>query len=243
MATLFTPIVQPDALLRRCPTVLRRPAPATARISAARVKRDLFGSGDKEESKKIFEREIAAHLKRVSNKWGFNFQTGQPMENHNQFQWERVPPTSAPCCFTRMVTLTSAAHTVPRSTAATTTREEDLLDRRAERENGINYNRARPLSPLLEDAACTTEATDCGEPERTYPLVLRGATSGSSSRSSSSAKSTQIQVKITDCFKERKRRSGGISKASPAKKARSMSPSATTSRTTATLLNNKPLTQ
>ncbi|XP_055538324.1 cyclin-dependent kinase inhibitor 1B [Wyeomyia smithii] len=203
-AKVLNPMVLPEIQQLRSPAVIRRTAPVTSRISADRVKRALFGPVDKEESKNIFERELGAHTKKVSDKWGFNFQTGLPMENHRQYQWERVPPTSAPVCFAGMVTLTPAAHVVPQSSTVS----ENLLDQRAERENCISFDRDVPLSPTLGIADTKLQRT-------------------SSSSRCSPTKSTIRQPKITDYLKERKRLSGNISKASPAKKARSTQSSST----------------
>lgn len=203
MAKVFNRMVLPEYQQLRSPAVMRRATPATSRISAARVKRDLFGPVDKAESKMIFEREIAAHNKQASDKWGFNFQTGQPMENHTQYQWERVPPATAPVCFYGMVTLTPAAHVIPQATGSAS---ENLLDERAERENCLI------LSPPAEVA-------DTGDAESSSTKRTR---SSSSSSSSPATKSANVQLKITDYLKERKRSSGGISKAPAAKKARSM---------------------
>lgn len=205
-------------------------------ISLARVKRNLFGPVDKQESKKFIDRELAAHNEALSKKWGFDFGTGQPLQKHEQFQWERVPPTSTPACFNGMMTITRVAHVVPPSS----TSSEDLLDQRAERENGNVYHRSILGSPA--SVSGSDSESDCSfDTVRTYPLVLRSetsaitataavtistATTATSSNSSSSfpasANRAKRQQRITDYLKERKRLSTSSPKSTVAKKARQM---------------------
>ncbi|XP_058831230.1 cyclin-dependent kinase inhibitor 1B [Topomyia yanbarensis] len=211
----------------------KRPTAKISSTSVARVKRDLFGPVDKEESNKIFKHALEVQNEMSSKKWGFDFRTGQPLDNHDRYQWERVANTSAPACFTG-ITLIRAAHVVSQTTS---TNSEDLLDQRAERENRINFNtETSPASPAGSDS----EMYSCG-PVRTYPLVLRSDTLtpidaatatiknttntrvSSSSSFSTSATRAQRQQRITDYLKERKRLSTGIPKVSLAKKARHMS--------------------
>lgn len=218
-------VYNPMILTLRSPAIGRRPA-ATARITAARVKRDLFGPVDKEDSKKFIERELAAQNEVLSKKWGFDFRSGEPLQNHEQYQWERVPPTSAPSCFVGgMVALTRAAHVI---TPASSTASEDLMDQRAERENGNCFSTTTATVTASSPAA----SSDSDEMDVvTHPLAKIGAslTSSSSSSSSFPASATRArrQQRITDYLKERKRLSSSAPKVALAKRARQMLSSGT----------------
>lgn len=205
----------------RSPAVVRKTISSS--ISLARVKRDLFGPVDKLESKNFIDRQLAAQNDVLSKKWGFDFTAGEPLQNHEQYQWERVPPTSAPACFTGMVTLTRVAHVVSQSA----TISEDLLDQRAERENGNLYRHQSSVSGSDSESDCSFETV------RTYPLVLRSETTASTTTATSiatastspfpaTANRVKRQQRITDYLKERKRLSTGTPKSSAAKKARQM---------------------
>lgn len=232
-ARVCNPMVLSEISKLRTPAVVRRPATAS-NISAARVKRDLFGPVDKEDSKKFIERELAAQNEVLCKKWGFDFRTGQPITDNDQYQWERVPPTSAPACFTGMVTLTRAAHVVPQMSTSL----EDMLDQKVEREHRKNCFKSfgSPASASGSDS----EIDSC-EAVRTYPLVLRSESlttvasstnttatrlpSSSNSLSSSfpaSAARVKRQQRITDYLQERKRLASSAPQASLAKKARLM---------------------
>lgn len=228
-ARVCNPMVLSEISKLRSPAVHRRPATAS-NISAARVKRDLFGPVDKEDSKKFIERELAAHNEVLSKKWGFDFRAGQPINDNDQFQWERVPPTSAPGCFTGMVTLTRAAHVVPQASTSL----EDMLDQKVEREHRNNCFKS--LGSPASASGSDSEMDSC-EAVRTYPLVLRSESlttiasctttslRSSSSLSSSfpaSAKRVKRQQRITDYLQERKRIVSGAPIPSLAKKARHM---------------------
>lgn len=231
-ARVCNPMAMAEIAKLRSPAVGRKPVSSS--ISLARVKRDLFGPVDKQESKNFIERELAAHNEALSKKWGFDFGTGEPLQHHEQYQWERVPPTLAPACFTTgMVTITRVAHVMPSSSTAS----EDLLDQRAERENG-NVYRHRSILGSPASVSGSDSESDCSfETVRTYPLVLRSETSAvtaraavatfaSSNTSSSSfpasANRAKRQQRITDYLKERKRLSTSAPKSTAAKKARQM---------------------
>lgn len=231
-ARVCNPVALSEIAKLRSPAVVRKPM--TSSISLARVKRDLFGPVDKQESKNFIDRQLAAQNDVLSKKWGFDFTAGEPLQNHEQYQWERVPPTSAPACFSGMVTLTRVAHQLPQSA----TISEDLLDQRAERENGNLY---RHHSSMIISASTSVSGSDsesdCSfETVRTYPLVLRSetiastitattATSTTSSTTSpfpATANRAKRQQRITDYLKERKRLSTGAPKSTAAKKTRQM---------------------
>lgn len=226
-AKVYNPMILSEISTLRSPAIGRRPAPTSAaRITAARVKRDLFGPVDKEDSKKFIERELAAQNDVLSKKWGFDFRSGEPLQNHEQYQWERVPPTSAPSCFVGgMVALTRAAHVVGTATAT-----EDLMDQRAERENGTCFSTTA--------ATASGSDTDMDTPVLTHPLAKISTTttvvclSSSSSSFPASATRARRQQRITDYLKERKRLSSSAPKVALAKRARQMlsgSPTASSS--------------
>lgn len=228
-AKVYNPMILSEISTLRSPAIGRRPAPTSAaRITAARVKRDLFGPVDKEDSKKFIERELAAQNDVLSKKWGFDFRSGEPLQNHEQYQWERVPPTSAPSCFVGgMVALTRAAHVVGTATAT-----EDLMDQRAERENGTCFSTTA--------AAVSGSDTEMDAPVLTHPLAKIGSStattvvclSSSSSSFPASATRARRQQRITDYLKERKRLSSSAPKVALAKRARQMlsgSPTASSS--------------
>uniref|UniRef100_A0A1Q3FFD1 Putative cyclin-dependent kinase inhibitor n=1 Tax=Culex tarsalis TaxID=7177 RepID=A0A1Q3FFD1_CULTA len=210
-AKVYNPMILSEISTLRSPAIGRRPASA-ARITAARVKRDLFGPVDKEDSKKFIERELAAQNDVLSKKWGFDFRSGEPLQNHEQYQWERVPPTSAPSCFVGgMVALTRAAHVVGTATAS-----EDLMDQRAERENGSCFSTTTTAAPAGSDA-------EMDAPVMTHPLAKISLSSSSSSSSfPASATRARRQQRITDYLKERKRLSSSAPKVALAKRARQM---------------------
>lgn len=229
-AKVYNPMILSEISTLRSPAIGRRPAPTSAaRITAARVKRDLFGPVDKEDSKKFIERELAAQNDVLSKKWGFDFRSGEPLQNHEQYQWERVPPTSAPSCFVGgMVALTRAAHVVGTATAS-----EDLMDQRAERENGTCFSTTA--------AAVSGSDTEMDAPVLTHPLAKIGSSTAttttvvslsSSSSFPASATRARRQQRITDYLKERKRLSSSAPKVALAKRARQMlsgSPTASSS--------------
>uniref|UniRef100_A0A023EP05 Putative dacapo n=1 Tax=Aedes albopictus TaxID=7160 RepID=A0A023EP05_AEDAL len=231
-ARVCNPVSLTEIAKLRSPVVIRRQMSAGS--SLARVKRDLFGPVDKQESKKFIDRQLAAQSAALSQKWGFDFAAGKPLLNHDQYKWERVPPTSAPACFVEMVTLTRTAHLVPQSS----TSAEDLLDQRAERENGSLY-RHHQSSPIIGSSPASVSGSDSdsdcsfGSAVRTYPLALQSeaiasvtTASTTTGKSPSSAGATinraKLQPRITDFLKERKRLSTGSPKPTAAKKARQM---------------------
>lgn len=240
-ARVCNPVALSEIAKLRSPAVVRKPM--TNSISLARVKRDLFGPVDKQESKNFIDRQLAAQNDALSKKWGFDFTAGEPLQNHEQYQWERVPPMSAPACFTGMVTLTRGAHRVPQSS----TISEDLLDQRAERENASLYRHPSSISSPASVSGSDSESDCSFETVRTHPLVLRSETivsintASTTTITSSSTPSfpatvnrAKRQQRITDYLKERKRLSTGAPKSTAAKKARQMlltsaSPSAASS--------------
>lgn len=205
-AKVYNPMI---STLRSPAVGHRAPVTSAARITAARVKRDLFGPVDTEDSKKFIERELNAQNEVLSKKWGFDFRSGEPLKNHEQYQWERVPPTTAPSCFVGgMVALTRAAHVVP----APSTASEDLLDQRAERENGSCFT-------SVKTAATSAVGSDTEMEVVTHPLAKIAQVSLAFPASATRARRQQ---RITDYLKERKRLSSTAPKVALAKRARQM---------------------
>lgn len=195
-ARVYNPAILTEISRLRTPTIGKRPLVA-ATLSGERVKRDLFGRVDPEDTKKLLDRELTDQHEKLSKKWGFDFKAGLPIENHDQYQWERVPPTVAPACFTPMVTLTPAAHVVPHNTLGA----EDLMDIRAERENCLPVVRTHPLT------APSSPVTTVIVPRRASISCSISSSVIFSSPPSSSSGTTKAtrQQRITDYLKERKR--------------------------------------
>lgn len=61
---------------------------------AARVRRDLFGPVNHEETRKFVEAELAHQQKIDSDRWGFDFLRDIPNTNHHKYSWERVKASS-----------------------------------------------------------------------------------------------------------------------------------------------------
>lgn len=236
-ARVWNPMAMEEIAMLRSPALVQKPRSSTS--YAARVKRNLFGTVDTQESKIFIERQLAAQVKELSKKYDFDFVTGQPLQNHEQYQWERVPPTLAPACFTG-ITISRGAHVMSSSSTAS----EGLLDQRAERENGLEHQRYIPVSST--SVSGSDSESDCSfETVRTYPLVLRSETSAitakaavitsinvAKSNSSSfpaSINRAKRQQRITDYLKERKRLSTSSPKSSAAKRIRQMEEPSSTS--------------
>lgn len=61
----------------------------------ARVRRDLFGPVDHEDSRRFVERELAAQEARDADRWGFDFVRGCPRKSGpgtGRYVWEKVTP-------------------------------------------------------------------------------------------------------------------------------------------------------
>ena len=55
-----------------------------------KVRRDLFGPIDHEESARFIETELARKQTHDSERWGFDFSLGVPLDNNENFEWEPV---------------------------------------------------------------------------------------------------------------------------------------------------------
>lgn len=236
-ARVWNPMAVSEMAKFRLSTATQKPSSHI--ISAAKVKRVLFGPVDTEETKIFIERHLSSHTEELSKKYEFDFMAGQPLKNHKKYQWERVPPTSAPACFSG-ITLSRGAHVMMPSTSLS----EDLLDKRAERENGTVKFRYIPVTPA--SVSGSDSESDCSfDTVRTHPLVLRSETlaitaqsdvvtsttnaTSSSSSFPASVNRAKLQPRITDFLQERKRLSSSSPKSSDAKKARQTEVSSSTS--------------
>lgn len=63
---------------------------------AARVRRDLFGPVNHEETRKFVEAELLNQQKIDSDRWGFDFLRDIPKTNHHKYSWERVSTDKVP---------------------------------------------------------------------------------------------------------------------------------------------------
>lgn len=110
----------------RSPLKMRRPKSPSA-VAKARIKRDLFGSGDtREDSARFICRELTKQAEQASRKWGFDFTAGLPLSAQTQYIWERVPPTIAPDMY---MCVSRAAHI--REDVSLDDISDRLLDERA----------------------------------------------------------------------------------------------------------------
>lgn len=162
-------------------------SPAPPRIQASmrpkpgrinRAKANLFGKVESASLKQYVDQHIKEHMEAKSKKWGFNFQTEQPLEN-GQFEWERVQRT-VPVAPPAMITLTQAAHVVPSAAGSSLRRGhslrrshsnsssstssssmsrdltmEELMDERADRANGRGLGVEEPLDDSLSSSTST----------------------------------------------------------------------------------------
>lgn len=56
----------------------------------AKVRRDLFGPIDRDESTRFIETEMARKQTQDSERWGFDFSRGVPLVNNENYEWEPV---------------------------------------------------------------------------------------------------------------------------------------------------------
>uniref|UniRef100_U5EPM7 Putative dacapo n=1 Tax=Corethrella appendiculata TaxID=1370023 RepID=U5EPM7_9DIPT len=128
-ASVFVPTRLNEFDKLRSPLPIQRHQPSARSI--AKVKRDLFGPVDREDSKRFLDREFAKQREKSCKKWGFDFELGVPVKGHDKYAWEFVSMTKTSSItetpslmLTGMITLTTSAH-----------ERECLLDKRADRSN------------------------------------------------------------------------------------------------------------
>ncbi|CAD7088931.1 unnamed protein product [Hermetia illucens] len=194
-ARVLNPIMFSELYTIRSPVAIRN-ALSTRKLN--QIKKDLFGPTDSLENKRTFENELDRHHDTACKKWGFDFRSGYPLSNHNQYIWERVSYTEF---IPEVYTLSRAAHV--REVPEFEPTERDLLmDERAARENSPSATEKLFLQEVVEFKV---------------PLDDRLAIAGTST-------SGKRQPKITDYMKERKRLASTPKKSSPVKRLRSNCP-------------------
>uniref|UniRef100_A0A1B0CB79 Putative cyclin-dependent kinase inhibitor n=1 Tax=Lutzomyia longipalpis TaxID=7200 RepID=A0A1B0CB79_LUTLO len=118
-----------------------------------RIKKDLFGPVNQEDTKIFIQKELTKTQVEASKRWGFDFSRGQPLQEHSQFIWKRVPPTVMP----EMYTLSRAAHCreIPSGMDSDASDSEDvspaqeLMNSRAH-----NEYRQQEMTPANSSARC-----------------------------------------------------------------------------------------
>lgn len=117
------------------------------------------------------EEELAKHQMSASQKWGFDFVRGCPLEETKLFLWERVPPTNE---IPEMYALSRAAHIRPIDPDRTPSKKRrntrrdsflDLYDELADRSNRyVDTSKNNVLDLSFEDVdGGHTSASSCDE--------------------------------------------------------------------------------
>ncbi|XP_031619639.1 uncharacterized protein LOC116338486 [Contarinia nasturtii] len=144
---------------------------AVPRAKLDHVRRNLFGPVDRKECSRFAEEELAKHQMSASQKWGFDFVRGCPMEDTKLFLWERVPPTNE---IPEMYALSRAAHIRPIEPDRTPSKKRhhmrrdsflDLYDELADQSNRyVNTSKSNVLDLSFEDVdGGHTSASSCDE--------------------------------------------------------------------------------
>uniref|UniRef100_A0A1B0F0D8 Cyclin-dependent kinase inhibitor domain-containing protein n=1 Tax=Phlebotomus papatasi TaxID=29031 RepID=A0A1B0F0D8_PHLPP len=142
-----------------------------------RIKKDLFGPVNQEDAKHFIQKELTKSQKEASKRWGFDFSRGEPLRDHSQFVWKRVPPTVMP----EMFTLSRAAHCreIPgvssgdASDCEDMSPEQDLMDSRAH-----NEHRQQEMTPACSSSRCLKKDRATRQPKITGALEKITGTSG-----------------------------------------------------------------
>lgn len=198
--------------------ISNRVAPAKTLLN--RTKRQLFGAPKSEELNQFCLTELRLQQEEKRKKWNFDFMMGKPMDG--PLQWEQMNVKCAP-----MVMLTPAAHippvngscssvppTVRNSSQGSSSRDElreDVVDREEVRVD-VDFPVESPTSSTstLSPAPSEHEEEEV-QPIQTHPIqpsssIPAPKRTSSSSKPSSSKRRELKQQKITDLWKERKRR-------------------------------------
>lgn len=146
------------------------------------IKKDLFGQINKLECKRVYDENMGKQQDVATKKWGFDFRSGYPLSEHQQYIWEVETSEFIPQSYT----LSRAAH-VREIPSYEISAADRLLDERAARQNASSSIRSF--------------ADDAVEDLVTFEIPV-SVTSPSMGASSSTGKR---QPKITDYMKERKR--------------------------------------
>lgn len=114
----------------------------------------------------FIQKELTKSQTEASKRWGFDFSRGEPLRDHSQFVWKRVPPTVMP----EMFTLSRAAHCreIPgvssgdASDCEDMSPEQDLMDSRAH-----NEHRQQEMTPACSSSRCLKKERATRQPKIT----------------------------------------------------------------------------
>ncbi|XP_059608805.1 cyclin-dependent kinase inhibitor 1 [Phlebotomus argentipes] len=135
-----------------------------------RIKKDLFGPVNQEDAKIFIQRELTKSQREATKRWGFDFSRGEPVQDHGQFVWKRVPPAVMP----QMYTLSRAAHCREIPTCSDASDSEDvspdqeLMDSRAH-----NEHRQPEMTPACSTSRCLKKDKATRQPKITEFLKER----------------------------------------------------------------------
>ncbi|GAB0086176.1 uncharacterized protein DMENIID0001_003360 [Sergentomyia squamirostris] len=138
-----------------------------------RIKKDLFGPVNRNDTKIFIQRELTKSQVEATRRWGFDFMRGEPLPEHNQYQWKRIPPTVMP----EMYTLSRAAHCRELPTTITSgdvsdcedfSPDQELMDSRA-----FNEHRNPEVTPACSSARCQKSERPSRQPKITEFLKER----------------------------------------------------------------------
>uniref|UniRef100_A0A1A9X4C2 Cyclin-dependent kinase inhibitor domain-containing protein n=1 Tax=Glossina brevipalpis TaxID=37001 RepID=A0A1A9X4C2_9MUSC len=211
-ARVLNPVFNEIYKIRSSPTVLQRNLPCSHQLN--RIKKDLFGPINVNETNRMFKEELAKHHEEATQKWGFDFRAGSPLAATNpQFIWERITSQES-IIIPEVYTLTRNAHVHPSPVQPTPF--DLLMDDRAERENDT-----------ISGSATDTDSCDEFHVENSSALTLFKIPANPISRASTSEAAgprkillRKRQPKITEYLKERKRLAQTPKKVAPAKRMR-----------------------
>lgn len=95
------------------------------------VRRNLFGCVDREENRRIVERELARQLELDSQRWGFDFAKEKPLPGAQRFAWQLVPASTIPVALRRSpITITTPKQTTPSKETKVTSPESSKTQKR-----------------------------------------------------------------------------------------------------------------
>lgn len=102
-ARVFNPVIMTELTRLRSSGSIDRMTQSShsPSISAiARVRRDLFGPVDHEETRKFVEQELASQQLRDTDRWGYDFLRDMPKIGHSKYTWERISSDKVPDVYT-----------------------------------------------------------------------------------------------------------------------------------------------
>lgn len=146
-------------------------------LPAARVRRDLFGPVNHEETRKFVEAELLNQQKIDSDRWGFDFLRDIPKTNHHKYSWERVSTDKVPEIYMPAIPAPSSTR-VPIHRPIPQTPKKDyatsVLSQFGSTPEGSGGGGIMTVSDLLNSAF---DDFDCAmmlvEPQVTVPVTIK----------------------------------------------------------------------